>query len=71
MISNYRSFSNIKKKSNLHVEDDIVHELTEAGLDSPLELRRLHQGVDKLKDSKHQILKTQHLKSDLIRTHGG
>ena len=49
---NYRSSSNLKK-SNLHVEDDVVHELTEAGLDRPLELGRLHQGMDKLKDSKH------------------
>ena len=49
-------------KVDLHVEDDVVHELAEAGLDGPLELGRLHQRVHKLKDGKYQILKTQHLK---------
>ena len=41
------------KGKYLHVKDDIVHELTEAGLHCPLELGRLYQGVDKLKDCKH------------------
>ena len=37
----------------LHIEDDVVHELTQARLHCPLELGSLHQGVDKLEDGKH------------------
>ena len=45
----------------LHIEDDVVHELTQARLHCPLELGSLHQGVDKLEDGKHQVFKTKHL----------
>ena len=52
-ITVYFQISSNEEKVDLHVEDDVVHELAEAGLDGPLELGRLHQRVHKLEDGKH------------------
>ena len=46
---------------DLHVEDDVVDELGQGLLHRALKSAVLQQRVDKLKDTEHQVLKTQHL----------
>ena len=45
----------------LHVQHDVIHKVRKSSLDGPAELAALHQGVHKLKDGEHQVLKAQHL----------